>query len=159
MAIRDIEMGIVIILLVLIMGTIKESSPILSGGTHLLRMLHIAALVYSATSPCNFTNVHNYYCRVEYDAYQLPYLCRVEYDAYRLDVEALQQMAPRDASQAQKLADAQQRFEVHREKFERLRGDVTIKMKFLDDNRVSVMFMHSLYCTDLIPVTSIAPLS
>lgn len=63
---------------------------------------------------------------------------RVEYDAYRLDVESLQ-ISPRDASQTQKLNDAQQRYLVHKEKFENLRSDVAIKMKFLDENRVMVM--------------------
>ena len=62
---------------------------------------------------------------------------RVEYDAYRSDLEALQ-AAPRvgDATAAQKLEDAQQRYQTHKEKFERLRSDVSIKMKFLDENRV-----------------------
>jgi hypothetical protein len=65
---------------------------------------------------------------------------RVEFDAYRSDLEALQ-AAPRvgDATAAQKLDDAQQRFQLHKEKFERLRSDVSIKMKFLDENRVKVM--------------------
>jgi len=64
-------------------------------------------------------------------------VCRVEYDAYRSDLEALQ-AAPRvgDAMVAQKLEDAQNRFQSHKEKFERLRSDVSIKMKFLDENRV-----------------------
>ena len=63
--------------------------------------------------------------------------CRVEYDAYRSDLEALQ-AAPRigDPAAAQKLDDAQQRYHAHKEKFERLRSDVSIKMKFLDENRV-----------------------
>ena len=64
-------------------------------------------------------------------------VCRVEYDAYRSDLEALQ-AASRvgDAMAAQKLEDAQNRFQSHKEKFERLRSDVSIKMKFLDENRV-----------------------
>ena len=59
----------------------------------------------------------------------------MEYDAYRLDVESLQ-ISPRDASQTQKLNDAQQRYLMHKEKFDNLRSDVAIKMKFLDENRV-----------------------
>jgi len=76
------------------------------------------------------------------------YICciavyRVEFDAYRSDLEALQ-AAPRvgDPTAAQKLEDAQQRYQAHKEKFERLRSDVSIKMKFLDENRVT----HSLIC-------------
>ena len=65
------------------------------------------------------------------------FVFRVEYDAYRSDLEALQ-AAPRagDATAAQKLEDAQQRYQSHKEKFERLRSDVSVKMKFLDENRV-----------------------
>jgi len=68
-------------------------------------------------------------------------VCRVEFDAYRSDLESLQ-AAPRvgDATAAQKLEDAQQRYQAHREKFERLRSDVSVKMKFLDENRVSHRF-------------------
>jgi len=68
----------------------------------------------------------------------------VEYDAYRSDLEALQ-AAPRvgDATAAQKLEDAQQRYQAHKEKFEKLRSDVSIKMKFLDENRVC---MYCLSC-------------
>ena len=70
----------------------------------------------------------------------------MEFDAYRSDLEALQ-AAPRvgDATAAQKLEDAQQRYQAHKEKFERLRSDVSIKMKFLDENRVtrSVCFVSN----------------
>lgn len=69
---------------------------------------------------------------------------RVEYDAYRSDLEALQ-AAPRvgDASLAQKLEDAKQRFQQHKEKFERLRSDVSVKMKFLDENRVTMSYLYA----------------
>lgn len=61
----------------------------------------------------------------------------MEYDAYRTDLEALQSM-PRDASSGQKVEDAQKRFQVHKDKFDKLRADVMVKMKFLDENRVSI---------------------
>jgi len=72
--------------------------------------------------------------------------CRVEFDAYRSDLEALQS-APRvgDPAAAQKLEDAQQRYTEHRDKFERLRSDVSIKMKFLDENRVGRTFFYSFF--------------
>jgi len=62
----------------------------------------------------------------------------VEFDAYRSDLEVLQ-AAPRvgDPASVQKLEEAQQRYQAHKEKFERLRSDVSIKMKFLDENRVT----------------------
>lgn len=70
---------------------------------------------------------------------------RVEYDAYRLDLEALRQSSVRNLAYSQKLVDAEQRFRFHTDKFERLRGDVIIKMKFLDDNRVKVMHKKLLF--------------
>lgn len=56
------------------------------------------------------------------------------------------QAAPRDAATAQKLEDAQQRYQSHKEKFDRLRADVGVKMKFLDENRVRTryIFKHKL---------------
>lgn len=60
---------------------------------------------------------------------------RVEYDAYRTDLEA---MAGRpDGSVG--LEDAQAGFEHHRHQFMKLRAEVTVKIKFLDENRVKVM--------------------
>ncbi|XP_048776141.1 arfaptin-2-like isoform X3 [Ostrea edulis] len=63
---------------------------------------------------------------------------RLEYDAYRSDVESLQ-LGPRDSTPAQRIEEAQRKFEEHKAKFEKLRGDVAIKLKFLDENRVKVM--------------------
>lgn len=60
---------------------------------------------------------------------------RLEYDAYRNDIEALQ-LGPRETTPAHKLEEAQKKFEDHKTKFEKLRGDVSIKLKFLDENRV-----------------------
>lgn len=62
---------------------------------------------------------------------------RVEYDAYRTDLEALQSM-PRDSSSGQKVEDAQKRYQAHKDKFDKLRADVMVKMQFLDENRVSI---------------------
>ena len=60
----------------------------------------------------------------------------VEYDAYRCDLDALQN-GPRDSNTMQRIDDAQKRFMQHKEKYDRLKGDVSIKLKFLDENRVS----------------------
>jgi len=62
----------------------------------------------------------------------------VEFDAYRLDLEGLNG-APRDLENMLKLERAQQRYQTHKDKFERLGADVAIKMKFLDENRVSLL--------------------
>lgn len=63
---------------------------------------------------------------------------RVEYDAYRTDVEMLAQ-APRTDANAARIEEAQQTFQQHKEHFEKLKSDVTIKIKFLDENRIKVM--------------------
>ncbi|BFZ15254.1 hypothetical protein BsWGS_18293 [Bradybaena similaris] len=63
---------------------------------------------------------------------------RLEYDAYRADYEGLE-TGPREAATQLKLQDAKRKYEEHKIKFERLRGDVQIKLRFLDENRVKVM--------------------
>ncbi|KAM3875517.1 arfaptin-2-like isoform 2-T2 [Diretmus argenteus] len=63
---------------------------------------------------------------------------RLEFDAYRTDVEELSQ-GPRDAVTVVRIEMATQEYQVHRDKFERLRSDVTIKLKFLEENKVKVM--------------------
>lgn len=60
---------------------------------------------------------------------------RIEYDAFRSDFET-QQLSAKDPV---KLEEAQQKFELHREKFDRLRSDLSIKMKLLDENKVGAI--------------------
>lgn len=62
-------------------------------------------------------------------------LCRLEYDAYRTDLEELS-MGPRDASAVSRLDAAQSQFQSHKDKYEKLRADVAIKLKFLEENKV-----------------------
>lgn len=57
---------------------------------------------------------------------------RIEYDAYRSDLETLSNKP----DSAMGLEDAQQEYEIHRQHFMKLRAEVAIKMKFLDENRV-----------------------
>lgn len=54
---------------------------------------------------------------------------RIEYDAYRMDLEL---------SSAPQNEEAQRSFSKHKETYEKLRADVTVKMQFLDENRVSI---------------------
>ena len=61
----------------------------------------------------------------------------MEYDAYRNDLEVLQ-LGPRDSAGVAKIEESKRKFEAHKTKFEKLRADVTIKLKFLDENRVSL---------------------
>ncbi|XP_075054568.1 arfaptin-2 isoform X2 [Mixophyes fleayi] len=63
---------------------------------------------------------------------------RLEYDAYRADLEELS-LGPRDAATLCRIEIAQQNFQAHRSKYEKLRGDVTIKLRFLQENKVKVM--------------------
>ncbi|TFJ97828.1 kinetochore protein NDC80-like protein [Platysternon megacephalum] len=60
---------------------------------------------------------------------------RLEYDAYRTDLEELS-MGPRDASTLCRLDTAQSQFQSHKGKYEKLRADVAIKLKFLEENKV-----------------------
>lgn len=62
-------------------------------------------------------------------------LPRLEFDAYRSDLEELS-LGPRDAAAMVRMEMAQHDYQVHRDKYERLRSDVTIKLKFLEENKV-----------------------
>lgn len=61
--------------------------------------------------------------------------CRIEFDAYRTDLEELN-LGPRDATTLPKIEYSQQQFQIHREKYEKMRNDVSIKLKFLEENKV-----------------------
>ncbi|XP_029700166.1 arfaptin-2-like isoform X3 [Takifugu rubripes] len=63
---------------------------------------------------------------------------RLEFDAYRSDLEELS-LGPRDAAAMVRIEMAQHDYQIHRDKYERLRSDVTIKLKFLEENKVKVM--------------------
>ncbi|XP_060765307.1 arfaptin-2b isoform X1 [Neoarius graeffei] len=63
---------------------------------------------------------------------------RLEFDAYRADLEELN-MGPRDAVTISRIDAAQQQYQIHKDKYERLRSDVSIKLKFLEENKVKVM--------------------
>ncbi|XP_077064202.1 arfaptin-2a isoform X3 [Siphateles boraxobius] len=63
---------------------------------------------------------------------------RLEFDAYRTDLEELS-AGPRDAAAMMRIEIAQQQYQIQKDKYDRLRSDVTIKLKFLDENKVKVM--------------------
>ncbi|XP_077425903.1 arfaptin-1 isoform X2 [Vanacampus margaritifer] len=65
-------------------------------------------------------------------------IARVEYDAYRTDLEELN-LGPRDANTLPKIEQSQQQFQLHRDKYERMRNDVSVKLKFLEENKVKVL--------------------
>ncbi|GBM60916.1 Arfaptin-2 [Araneus ventricosus] len=63
---------------------------------------------------------------------------RLEYDAYRNDLEELMQNNQGNVMSS-KVEEARRNFTAHKEKYEKLRADVAIKMRFLDENKVKVM--------------------
>ncbi|XP_016423995.1 arfaptin-2a isoform X3 [Sinocyclocheilus rhinocerous] len=63
---------------------------------------------------------------------------RLEFDAYRTDLEELS-AGPRDAAAMVCIEIAQQQYQIHKDKYERLHSDVSIKLKFLEENKVKVM--------------------
>lgn len=60
---------------------------------------------------------------------------RLEYDAYRFDMELLQNSAHTD----QQVQELEKDVQIYKEKYEKLKNDVLIKTKFLDENRIKVM--------------------
>ncbi len=62
---------------------------------------------------------------------------RLTYDAYRTELEALKRQANVSVPAQAKLPHATEEFEKHKSKFERLRYDVDIKLKLLDENKVT----------------------
>lgn len=54
-------------------------------------------------------------------------------------------MGPRDAAAMARIDAAQQQYQVQKEKYERLRSDVTIKLKFLEENKVGVQGLKQQY--------------
>ncbi|KAM8748100.1 arfaptin-1-like isoform 1-T3 [Acanthopagrus schlegelii] len=63
---------------------------------------------------------------------------RIEYDAYRVDMEELN-LGPRDAVTVPKLERAQKDFQGQRERYEKIRDDLSVKVKMLEENRVKVL--------------------
>lgn len=59
-------------------------------------------------------------------------IARIEFDAYRMDLESTKPEVTSPGSD-----DAQKNYTKHKENYEKLRADVTVKMQFLDENRVS----------------------
>ncbi|XP_039996749.1 arfaptin-1-like [Xiphias gladius] len=63
---------------------------------------------------------------------------RVEYDAYRVDLEELN-LGPRDTCTLPKLEQAQKDFQSQRERYQKIRDDLSVKVKLLEDNKVKVL--------------------
>ena len=74
-----------------------------------------------------------------------PNLTRVEYDAYRTDLEYYAANKNSEANE-QKMSETQISFNNKKAEFEQLRSDVQIKLKFLDENRVSGSTDFFIFC-------------
>ena len=61
---------------------------------------------------------------------------RVEYDAYRFDLEVMKTTPGQNANE---ITNLENDVAVYKERYENLKRDVQIKMKFLDENRITVM--------------------
>ena len=64
---------------------------------------------------------------------------RVEYDAYRSDLDYYRE-APKTEVNQMKLGETEASFNAKKTEFEKLRSDVQIKLKFLDENRVGLCY-------------------
>lgn len=68
-------------------------------------------------------------------------MSRVEYDAYRVDLEELN-LGPRDATTLPKLERAQKEFQGQRERYEKIRDALSVKVKLLQENKVRMLCME-----------------
>lgn len=66
---------------------------------------------------------------------------RLSYDAYRTELEELREKSQTSQKAAAHLPGLAAEFEKHKKKFEQLRHDVDVKLKLLDENKVS-MYMY-----------------
>lgn len=99
------------------------------NGETLLGALNF--FISSVNTLCNKTIEDTLQSIRQYEA------ARIEYDAYRTDLESMSTKP----DGAIGLEEAQQGYELHRQQFMKLRAEVTIKMKFLDENRVWHCFL------------------
>lgn len=64
-------------------------------------------------------------------------LYRIEYDAYRCDLETATLSGGVTANN-ETIEDLQKQYDDHRQSYEKLKQDVSVKLKFLDENRVNI---------------------
>lgn len=83
----------------------------------------------SVSTLCNKTMEDTMQSVKQYEA------ARIEYDAYRSDLETMTGRGDGTVD----LEDAQAGYERHRQHFMKLRAEVAVKLKFLDENRIKVM--------------------
>ncbi|XP_072040701.1 arfaptin-2-like isoform X2 [Amphiura filiformis] len=101
-----------------------------NNGETLLGALHF--FTSSVSTLCNKTMEDTLMTIKNYE------IARVEYDAYRADMESLA-LGPKDATTQAKLHESRVKYEKQKERFDKLRQDVAVKLKFLEENKVKVM--------------------
>lgn len=105
------------------------------NGETLLGALNF--FISSVNTLCNKTIEDTLQSIRQYEA------ARIEYDAYRTDLESMSTKPDGTIG----LEDAQHGYEIHKQQFLKLRGEVSIKMKFLDENRVSINYNRIYFLT------------
>lgn len=83
------------------------------------------------------------HCSTKHAGHVNFFLLRIEYDAYRTDLEELN-LGPRDANTLPKIEQSQQLFQMHKEKYDKMRNDVSVKLKFLEENKVIFICLFNL---------------
>merc|ERR1712241_448628 len=100
------------------------------NGQTLIKALNF--FVSSVNTLCNKTMEDTIATVKQYET------ARTEYDAYRSDLDYYN-FAPKTDINLTKKTETEETFNLQKLEFERLRSDVQIKLKFLDENRVKVM--------------------
>ncbi|XP_072170958.1 arfaptin-2-like [Diadema setosum] len=108
----------------------ETQKSLCSNGETLLSALNF--FTSSVSTLCNKTMEDTLLTIKQYES------VRLEYDAYRADMEHLT-LAPKDAQTQARLHEARSKYEAQKEKFDKLRQDVAVKLRFLDENKVKVM--------------------
>ena len=65
----------------------------------------------------------------------------MEYDAYRGDLEAIEALPSTQVSSI-KLEEAQRKHTGHKAVYDQLREDVSVKLRFLNENKVCILFNY-----------------
>merc|ERR1712223_1618167 len=108
----------------------EAQKSLTKNGETLIKALNF--FVSSVNTLCNKTMEDTIETVNQYE------IARVEFDAYRSDLE-FYSSAPQTEVNLAKQRETEEAFTRQKQEFEKLRSDVQIKLKFLDENRVKVM--------------------
>merc|ERR1712223_1623726 len=108
----------------------ETQKSLTKNGETLIKALNF--FVSSVNTLCNKTMEDTIETVKQYE------IARVEFDAYRSDLE-FYSSAPQTEVKLAKQRETEEAFTRQKQEFEKLRSDVQIKLKFLDENRVKVM--------------------